>query len=245
MVNIGMRATGRAGRGDGMVRLKGWLVLLAIVGWASSSAAAQGGAGSWREVYHEGFGEHAHPLYMFQGVINFGPRSDTPWVASREGDFLVMSNDIDPGVVRYYFLQPGTMPFWNASPDMPVLVQADVWGEFGEQPGVGVVFRVDPANHDFHAFALTGGDGFGLFKRDQDGYRALLRDRTAAIVPGQLNRITVISQGADIHLFVNGEAVASYTDAVGASLPGLGMGIMAAGTGRYFIDEFRIALPSD
>lgn len=229
-----------------MMRIRLALVLLAIAGSASLSVMAQGGAGAWREVYSESFSDGAHPLYVFHGVINFGPRSDTPWVTRLDGGFLVMLNEVDPGVIRYYFIEPRHMGnAWTAGPDHPVLIQADVWGEFGELPGVGVVFRVDPTNHDFHAFALTGGDGFGLFKRDQDGYRALLQDRSSAIVVGQLNRIAVISQGPDIHLYVNGEAVAAYSDAVGASMPGLGMGLMAAGTGRYVIDEFSIALPGN
>lgn len=195
--------------------------------------------GSWREVFREHFGEDAHPLYLFGGVLEYGPRQDTPFVTLSRGGYLQVINETDSSFIRYYFLEPDHVSGWFQAPNAAVRVSVDVAGEFGEFPGAGLVYRVDPNSHFFYAFVLTGGSGFGLYKRDASGYYALFTDTSSAIVPGSFTRLSMDSAGSELRLYLNGAQVASYMD---ADINGIGVGILAAGTGAYYFDDFTIEL---
>src|SRR5690606_11019393 len=78
------------------------VIVTAVVGLLGQVVAQS----AWRSVYSEPFGEDAHPLYVFGGVIRFGPQTDSPFVARMTGGVLELSNDADSTTSRYYFVEP-------------------------------------------------------------------------------------------------------------------------------------------
>lgn len=201
-----------------------------------NGALAQGG---WREVYRESFPEDAHPLYLFGGVLQYGPRQDTPFVTLARGGRLELINETDPGFIRYYFVEPRHVGgAWLQTPDAPPRVSVTVSGEFGEVPSAGIVYRVDPATHDFYAFVLTGGNGYGLYVLDSGGYRALFTETSAAIVPGAPTLMSIEGDAQELRFYLNGTLAARHAAGGG----GVGVGILAAGTGNYLFDDFIIEL---
>ncbi len=210
------------------------LLALSLVG-ALGNTLAQG---TWNEIYRESFGEAAHPLYLFGGVLQFGPRQDTPFITLSRGGSLEIINETDPNYIRYYFLEPQHVSGWFQAPDAPTRVSVLVSGQFGEVPGAGIVYRVDPGTHSFYAFVLTGGNGYGLYVRDQGVYQAIFTDTSNQITPGSPTRLGIDGNGQELNLYING----SLVNTVQAGGGGVGVGIIAAGTGTYFFDDFVIEL---
>lgn len=202
-----------------------------------SCALAQPG---WQEIYREPFAEGAHPLYVMAGVIDFGPRTNDPWTALLRRGALEVANRTDAGVIRYYFVEPQLVPMWNERVGVPVSATVIVGGSFDELPGAGLVYGVDAATHDFVAFVLTGGDGFGVFRLDDQGYRALMTSTSSAIDPAGPNTLSVVPRGEELTLLINDEQVHAFP---AAAAPGVGVGIIAAGRGVYRFDDFSIAVP--
>lgn len=194
----------------------------------------------WLSVYSEQFGEDAHPLYAFGGVIAFGPQADSPFQARMTGGVLELSNDADPTTSRYYFVEPKHAPQWLAAGGIVPAASVTVGGEFGELPGVGLIYRVDPATHWFYAFLLGSGQGYGFYLIDGSGFNAIVDDTSDAIMPGQTTRLTITSEGTVMHLYINDQHVTSVDD---ARVSGVGAGIMAAGTGTFTFDDFDLFVP--
>lgn len=220
------------------VRSSFLLPILALAVIASSSLSLA--QGNWREIYRESFGEAAHPLYLFGGVLQFGPRQDTPFITLSRGGSLEIINETDPNYIRYYFVEPRHISGWFDSPNAPTRVSVSVNGQFGEFPGAGLVYRVDPATHSFYAFVLTGGNGYGLFVLDEGGYRALFTDTSNQITPGGPTVLSIDGGAQELNLYINGALV----NTVQAGGGGVGVGIIAAGTGTYYFDDFIIELGS-
>src|SRR5690606_10765594 len=174
--------------------------------------AALGLAGAqseWRSVFGEEFGDDRHPLYVMAGVLDFGQRPDTPFVASLARGGLVIENAVDPSVIRYYFVEPHHAGPWNDAANAPTAVSVLLSGQYGDAPGAGLIYRVDPNSHHFYAFVLTGGQGHGIYVLDGQGYRALSTGESSAVQPGGVNELVVLPDGPVIHMVVNGELVGS------------------------------------
>lgn len=212
-------------------------LLLVISAFATlGTSLAQTG---WTEVFRETFGEGAHPLYLFGGVLQFGPRQDTPFITLSRGGSLEIINETDPNYIRYYFIEPRHVSGWFQAPESLTRVSVKVSGQFGEFPGAGLVYRLDPTNHSFYAFVLTGGNGYGLYVRDNGIYQAVFTDTSNLIAPGSPTTLTIDGSGNDLNLYING----SHVNTVQVSrTTGVGVGIVAAGTGTYYFDDYIIEL---
>jgi hypothetical protein len=198
------------------------VALLACIVLASAHAQV-----AWDDLYVEPFGPNAHPLYVFGGVITFGPQPGDPWTALLRDGRLEVSNAVDASVIRYYFLEPRHVGAWAARAGAPVRASVLVGGTFGEVPGAGLVYGVDPSTHHFVALVLTGGNGYGVYVLDEQGYRVVTSGTSGAIDPG-----------GGLGFYVGGERVFE------GPLPGgVGVGIVAAGTGRFAFDDFALQAP--
>lgn len=201
------------------------LCLLAAI--ATTSVLAQGGDVL---VYEETFGADAHPLYAFGGVIDFGPQQGDPWVAlMREGQ-LEISNTTDPTVLRYYFLDPDRVSGWEGE---PLVARLRVGGTYGETPSAGLIYGVDLDTHSFVALVRTGGAGYGVYVLDGDGYRAIATGESPALADGAMAELVIAPEGGGLGFYVAGEKVFE-----GPPAQGVGIGLVAAGTGRFRYDDF-------
>lgn len=182
-------------------------------------------------VLHESFGPDAHPLYVFGGAIRFGPQADDPWIPLLRDGQLEIGNVADPTVIRYYFLLPPQVPGWAAGEALAARVS--VGGTFGEAPGAGLVYGLDPTTHAFVALVRTGASDFGIYVLDGDGYRAIATGTSAALVAGALAELAIVPEPGGLAFYVAGERVFE-----GPPATGVGIGIVAAGTGRFRFDDF-------
>jgi hypothetical protein len=224
-----------AGRGIRVGTIK--VLVLAALGTLLGVAPAQS---NWLGVYDERFGEDAHPLYVFGGVIRFGPQNDSPFLARLVGGMLELSNDTDPTTSRYFFIEPQHASQWLAAGGIAPAASVTVAGEFGEMPGVGLIYRVDPETHWFYAFLLGPGQAYGFYLIDGSGFNAVVTDTSAAIMEGQSNRLTITPEGTVMHLYINDQHVTSVDD---ARVNGVGVGFIAAGTGAFTFDDFELFVP--
>ena len=205
----------------------GFLVALAV-----APALAQGGGSV---VYHEAFGPDAHPLYAFGGVIRFGPQAGDPWTALlREGQ-LEIANTTDATVLRYYFLDPDRVSGWAGE---PLAARVSVGGTFADAPSAGLIYGVDLTSHAFVALVRTGGAGYGVYVLDGDGYRAIATGESAALADAAMAELAIVPQDGGLDFYVAGERV--FT---GPPAQGVGIGVVAAGTGRFRYDDFVLERP--
>jgi hypothetical protein len=195
---------------------------------------------NWRSVFTEEFGEDAHPLYVFGGVIRFGPQNDSPFLARLTGGVLELSNDTDPNTSRYFFIEPQHASQWLDAGGIAPAASVTVGGQFGEMPGAGLIYRVDPATHWFYAFLVGTGQTYGLYLIDGSGFNAVVSDSSDAIMAGQPNRLTITPEGTVMHLFINDQHVTSVDD---SRVNGVGVGVMGAGTGAFTFDDFELFVP--
>ena len=203
------------------------LLLCCLAVLATTSVLAQG---STTVVYHEAFGADAHPLYAFGGVIRFGPQQGDPWVAlMREGQ-LEISNVTDPTVLRYYFLDPDRVSGWEGE---PIAARVLVGGTYAETPSAGLIYGVDLTSHWFVALVRTGGAGYGVYVLDGDGYRAIATGESPALADGAMAELAIVPEGGGLGFYVAGERVFE-----GPPAQGVGVGVVAAGTGRFRYDDF-------
>ena len=202
----------------------GWMVLVL----AAPTAWGQGGG---TVVLHESFGPNAHPLYVFGGVIRFGPQPGDPWVPLLRDGQLEIANTEDPSVIRYYFLLPRQVPGWQPGEALAARVSAG--GSFADAPSAGLIYGVDPDTHAFVALVRTGGSGFGIYVLDGDGYRAIATGTSAALTDGALAELAIVPEGGGLGFYVAGERVFE-----GPPANGIGIGLVAAGTGRFRYDDF-------
>lgn len=201
-------------------------------------AAAQN---EWRSVFKEEFGDNKHPLYVMAGVVPFGQQPDTPFVASLAQDGLVIENGTDASVIRYYFVEPRHAAAWNEAAAAPTAVSVLLSGQYGEVPGAGIIHRVDPGTQHFYAFVLTGGQGYGIYVLDGQGYHALTTGESPVIQADGVNELVVLPDGDMVYLVVNGELVATLDTTTQPNGPrGRGAGIVVAGTGRWVFDDFEV-----
>lgn len=228
---------GRSGIGSTVRRSTALVrVLVVTLVVLAQLAAAQS---NWVSVFSETFGEDAHPLYVFGGVISFGPKADSPFTARMAGGALELHNDRDSGTSRYYFIEPRHAPQWFSAGGGLTAAAVTVAGEFGDMPGAGLVYRVDPETHSFYAFLLRGAQDYGLFVIDTNGFNAIVEDTSTAIVAGGQNRLTITPEGSVMHLYINDQHVTSVDD---ARVTGVGVGVIAAGTGTFTFDDFELFL---
>lgn len=212
------------------------VIVIAIVGLCGQGVAQS----AWRSVYSEQFGEDAHPLYAFGGVIGFGPQTDSPFLARMTGGVLELFNDVDSTTSRYYFVEPKHASQWLQAGGAPPLAGVTVGGEFGQLPGAGLIYRVDPATRWFYAFLLGAGSNYGFFLIDASGFTAIVQGTSDAVLAGRPNRLSIVPDGSVMHLYINDRHVTSVDD---SRVMGVGVGIMAAGTGTYTFDDFELLLP--
>jgi hypothetical protein len=201
------------------------LVLCCLAAIAATTVLAQG---STTVVYQEAFG--GHPLYAFGGVIDFGPKPGDPWVALMREEQLEISNLTDPTVLRYYFLDPERVPGWEGE---PIAARVRVGGTYTETPSAGLIYGVDLASHWFVALVRTGGAGYGVYVLDGDGYRAIATGESPALADGALAELAIVPEAGGLGFYVAGERVFE-----GPPAQGVGVGLVAAGTGRFRYDDF-------
>jgi hypothetical protein len=195
---------------------------------AFATAALAQGPGT--VVYHEAFGADAHPLYAFGGVIRFGPQQGDPWTAlMREGQ-LEISNTTDPTVLRYYFLDPDRVSGWEGD---PLAARVLVGGTFSDVPSAGLIYGVDLTTQAFVALVRTGGAGYGVYVLDGDGYRAIATGESASLADGGMAELAIVPEAGGLGFYVAGERVFE-----GPPAQGVGVGLVAAGTGRFRYDDF-------
>ncbi len=215
--------------------------LAALVAALVLCCAGTAWAQEWRSVFSEAFGDDAHPLYVMAGVVPFGQQPDTPFVASLAEGGMVLENSLDPSVLRYYFVEPRHSGPWQEAAGAPVSAAVTLSGRYGEAPSAGVVFNVEPGRNRFYAFVLTGGQGYGIYVLDEQGYRPIVTGESTHVLADGANRIIVLPDRSNLHLVVNGELVATLDTAGQPGGPaGNGIGLLVAGTGRWLFDDFEV-----
>lgn len=193
-----------------------------------SFALAQGvfGSANFLEPFDSASGDLA--AYLLQG-------RDGAWNGQIANGAYWLSNDEDALAVEYVYLTalPGL-----AAPLSAAEVSVDVSGDFADADTsqAGLIFNVDPETRFYYAFMLKGGGAVSLVLRDGAGFRELASTTSDALRDG-VNRLTVTPGGALLRFLVNGTEVMSIES---PSLPPGGVGLIAAGTGRFAFDNFAV-----
>ena len=172
------------------------------------------------------------------GILSVGALPDGPWTASLTGASYRLVNTSNPTAVRFFYLMslPGAPAHGPAQGTTTLDLSIQAGSDFA---GAGILFGFEPATRHYHALVLTEG-GYDLYRRDDDGLQARLSVKTGAARVGASNRLAVVVEGGDMHLFLNGVSLAC----LGASEPiEGGIGIIAIGTGTFDIETFTYAAP--
>ena len=192
-----------------------------------SFALAQGILGT--ESFLEPFDTASSDLagYLLQG-------RDGVWSGQIVDGAYQLSNSEDALAVEYVYLT--ALPGLSA-PLSAAEVSVEVAGEFTapDTSGAGLVFNVDPGTRFYYAFMVKSG-AVSLALRDEAGFQELASTTTDALREG-VNRLTVTPEGELLRFLVNGTEVMSIES---PSLPAGGVGLIAAGTGRFTFDNFAV-----
>ena len=192
--------------------------------------AAQGGAG-----YREPF-TGTDPGTVLAGVLDVG--SDGTWTGALTGTAYRLTNDVDPGAVRYYYLTglPG-----EAGP----LAQGTIGVTLGMAPGgdglsaAGLLFDFDPNDGTYLAFALTT-TGYLVMQRSDAGLEILVDEDLDSLRRDGRNRLELRAVGTSVEVVVNGESAATLNG--GQPFAG-GVGIVAVGAGVFEFQDFQYLRP--
>ncbi len=78
----------------------------------------------------------------------------------------------------------------------------------------GVLFRSNSGDNNFYNFRIANDGSYALLITKGNKNSTLLYDKSSAIKTGvkQINRITIIAQGANIYLYINAQFVGSVND---------------------------------
>ena len=192
--------------------------------------AAQGGAG-----YREPF-TGTDPGTVLAGVLDVG--SDGTWTGTLTGAAYRLTNDVDPGAVRYYYLTslPG-----EAGP----LAQGTIGVTLGMAPGggglsaAGLLFDFDPNDGSYLVFALTT-TGYLVMQRSDAGLEILVDEDLDSLRRDGRNRLELRAVGTSVEVVVNGESAATLNG--GQPFAG-GVGIVAVGAGVFEFQDFQYLRP--
>lgn len=196
------------------------------------SSSAQGilGTESFLETFDTAGSDFA--AYLLQG-------QDGVWSGQLVDGTYQLGNTEDAGAVEYVYVTalPGL-----AAPLSAREVSVEVSGEFTapDASQAGLIFNVDPETRFYYAFMVKSGGAVSLVLRDEAGFQELASTTTDALREG-VNRLTVTPEGALLRFSVNGAEVMSIES---PSLPPGGVGLIAAGTGRFAFDNFAIGAAS-
>lgn len=185
--------------------------------------------------YHEPF-TGTDPSSTFGGVLDVG--SDGTWTGALTGSAYRLSNAVDAGAVRYYYLMglPG-----EAGP----LAQGTIGVTLGVAPGggglsaAGLVFDVDPNTGHYLAFVLTS-TGYAVLQRGGAGLELLVDEPLETVRPDGRNRLELRAFGASVEVVVNGETAVTLN---GERPFDGGVGIMAVGAGTFEYQDFHYRRP--
>ncbi len=176
------------------------------------------------------------PHSAFGGVLDVG--SDGTWTGSLTGVAYRLSNAVDGGAVRYYYLMslPG-----EGGP----LAQGTIGVTVGMAPGgggisaAGLVFDFDPSNGSYLAFALTS-TGYIVLQRGSAGLDLLVDEDLDSLRPDGRNRLELRAVGTSVEVIVNGERAATLN---GERPFDGGVGIVAIGAGTFEFQDFHYLRP--
>ena len=183
-------------------------------------------------LYQETFDDGRPTGEMFGGALVFG--QDDVWTGSLSEGRYELTNSADSGAVTYFYLLE---PAGVEGPPSQGAASVEVGGTFGELPGVGLLYRFDPETDFFYAFGLTGTGTYAFYKRDAEGFNRVIEASSGAIQAAGPNRLTIVSEGPEMKLYINETFVASVSD---SAIPQGGVGILVAGTGTFTFDNFTI-----
>lgn len=176
------------------------------------------------------------PASVFLGVLDVG--FDGTWTAALTGSAYRLTNEADPGAVRYYYLTsvPGE--------DGP-LAQGTVGATLALAPGggglsaAGLLFDFDPNEGTYLAFALTT-TGYIVMQRGSSGLEVLVDEDLDTLRPDGRNRLELRAVGTSVEVVVNGETAATLNG--GSPFAG-GVGIVAIGDGAFEFQDFTYQRP--
>lgn len=170
--------------------------------------------------------------YLLQG-------QDGVWSGQVVDGSYTLSNSEDAGAVEYVYVT--ALPGLSA-PLSAAEVSVEVSGDFADPAAsqAGLIFNVDPETRFYYAFMVKGGGAVSLVLRDEAGFQELASTTSDALREG-VNRLTVTPDGALLRFLVNGTEVMSIES---PSLPPGGVGLIAAGTGRFAFDNFAVGSAS-
>jgi hypothetical protein len=176
------------------------------------------------------------PSSTFGGVLDVG--SDGTWTGTLTGSAYRLSNAVDGGAVRYYYLTglPG-----EAGP----LAQGTIGVTLGLAPGggglsaAGLIFDFDPSNGHYLAFALSS-TGYVVLQRGSGGLELLVDETLDSLRPDGRNRLELRAFGTSVEVVVNGATAATLN----AERPfDGGVGIVAIGAGTFEFQDFHYLRP--
>jgi len=189
---------------------------------------------SGRVLYSEKFDAEKSGELMFKGHLLFG--NDGAWAGSLENGRYILENSSDNSAVRYYYFSPDT---GHSLTNSRISVEVD--GSFSKNDfdsGAGLIFDLDSGTRFYLAFVIMNQNEYGIIKRDENGFKIMMRGTHSAIVNGKPNRLSIISEKEKVAFLINEQEIGSLGHRSGEAN---GIGLLALGTGRFIFDNFIFA----
>lgn len=184
-----------------MKSLTTFLTTLTLVSF-SAAQGVLGTPGGFVETFDSGRGEFAS--YILDG-------QDGAWSGEFADGSYQLRNSSDPSAVEYVYV---TALSGVTAPLSANAVSVEVSGEFTtpEYSQAGLLFNIDPETRYYYAFLVKGGNSVSLILRNAEGFQELASSTTDALLPGQPNRLTVVSTGATLRFLINDTEVMSIEE---------------------------------
>ena len=147
-----------------------------------------------------------------------------------------LENRTDPAAIRFYRIEKlrgGQSPGQAA-------IAVDVTGEFPERVSAcGILYRYDGATRSYLAF-VVGARRWTLYQRGPEGMRPRLSGELARSA-APIRRLRIQPDGDRLLLEIDGRPAGRVEI---ANMPGMAVGLVAFGKGRFEFDNLAIVPPS-
>lgn len=155
--------------------------------------------------------------------------SDGTWSASVEDGAFVLTNEIDPGAIQYFYAD------YSSDDAGSRTIKLDVKAT-GGTGSAGIFYGFDPETRYYFLLVMNGSD-LEFHRRDANGVNLMMATSFDDVSEDDFNTIAITENGSEISLSLNGVTTGSIENSSTGKGPA---GIAAMGTGTFAFKDFSI-----
>lgn len=159
--------------------------------------------------------------------------SDDAWSVRKDNGTVVMTNQGEPGAIRYFYVQPGAGEEGNREISVDVSLL-----ESAPESLAGLLYGYQENPKSYYLFTVRGDGLVSLHAMDNGNFQERMAFSLGAPITAKTT-LTIRERGSEIGLLVNGVEKSS----LGNNRLGRGaVGIVASHLGSYQFDNFAVRL---